>query len=180
MRIISGIYKSRKIKTPPNGSEIRPSKDSTRETVFNILSNYISFEKFICIDLFAGTGSYGIECLSRGARMCYFVDKSINILKENISLLNINDIAVIKRMDAVKFLQVFENNKNKYLVFADPPYEFNKYENLIRNVSNLNSIFVLEHSNKFDNENLDIKPFIFKKIGFTRISIYNFLKKINQ
>lgn len=178
MRIISGIYKSRKIKSPSGKKKIRPSTDSTRETVFNILTNLITFDEFYCADLFCGTGSYGLECLSRGAKQCYFIDTNTKLVNENISLLNLENSSIVKRGDGLNFLKKFQNKKDKFIIFADPPYEYKNYEKLIEYTSNLNCLFILEHNSNFDAQNFKIKPFIQKRLGISRISIYNFLKEI--
>lgn len=177
MRIIAGIYKSRSIKAPSKKANIRPSTDFIRETVFNILANYIDFEKVNCIDLFCGTGSYGLESLSRGVKKCYFIDINIKLVKENISLLNVGNKVYIHKADAIKFLELFKNKTDEFVVFADPPYSYKNYSKLIKYASFLNSYFILEHSNKFNSSEFEIKPFIQKKIGTSKISIYNFLKE---
>ena len=81
MRIIAGLFKSRKIYSPVTGNnnkpgDIRPTSDRARETVFDILNNRFDFSGFSCLDLFAGTGAFGFECLSRGAGFVNFVDYS--------------------------------------------------------------------------------------------------------
>ena len=93
MRIISGIYKGRKIFNPVDKST-RPLKDKVRESIFNILEHSNLFKKKIqeanILDLFSGTGSFGLECISRGARKVYFFENytpSLNILKKNIETL---------------------------------------------------------------------------------------------
>ena len=89
MRIISGYLKGRKI-TQPNSKNTRPLKDLTKESIFNILqhSNLInfSFERSIILDLFSGVGSFGLECISRGASNVIFCENylsTIKILKKN-------------------------------------------------------------------------------------------------
>ena len=84
MRIISGLFKGRRL-TAPNGLTIRPTPDKVKGAIFNIIGERIIESSFL--DLFAGTGAIGIEALSRGAREVIFVDnsiKAINIIKENL------------------------------------------------------------------------------------------------
>lgn len=177
MRIITGIYKGRKIKSPKGLNKIRPTTDFTRETVFNILSNIIKFSDFQCIDLFCGTGSYGLECLSRGVNFCYFIDINTKLVSDNISLLKLDQVSTVKKSDAIRFMNNFVDKKNKYIIFADPPYHYKNYGKLINHISAFNCIFLLEHDTNFDSKNFDIKPFIHKVIGKSRISIYNFLNE---
>ncbi|MCX7833856.1 MAG: RsmD family RNA methyltransferase [Ignavibacteria bacterium] len=177
MRIISGAFKKRRILSPNRYSKIRPSTDYTRETVFNILSNFIHFEDFKCIDLFCGTGSYGLECLSRGAQFCYFIDIDTKLVTQNISSLNLKDLTTVKKSDALKFLKTFKNYADRFLIFADPPYIYKSYDKLIETISVFNCIFILEHTDNFNSKNFVIKPMQQKKIGKTNVSIYNFLKE---
>ena len=94
MRIISGYLKGRKI-AQPNSKITRPLKDLTKESIFNILQHsnliYYSFEESTILDLFSGVGSFGLECISRGANNVIFCEnypKTIKILKNNILDLN--------------------------------------------------------------------------------------------
>ncbi len=94
MRIISGNLKGRKI-AQPNSNNTRPLKDLTKESIFNIMehSNLLkfSFEKSSILDLFSGVGSFGLECISRGAKKVVFFEnypETVKILKKNIYDLN--------------------------------------------------------------------------------------------
>ena len=89
MRIISGIFKSRLIKSGKNIKNLRPTTDRSRESLFNILTNHIELNSKTCLDLFCGTGSFGLECISRGAGKVYFVDKRIDIVKKNVDVLKV-------------------------------------------------------------------------------------------
>ena len=87
MRVISGSRKGHKLKSP-KGENTRPTEDRIKESIFNILGNIKN--NSLVLDLFAGTGSIGIEFLSRGAESCYFIDlsnDSIKIIKENLLFL---------------------------------------------------------------------------------------------
>ena len=94
MRIIAGAYKGRKIFEPLD-KETRPLKDLTKESIFNILEHSknakIPIKKSNVLDIFSGTGSFGLECISRGASKIYFIEQykpSIKILTKNIEKLN--------------------------------------------------------------------------------------------
>ena len=93
MRIISGYLRGRNI-SQPNNQLTRPLKDLTKESIFNILKHSnlitINLEKSKILDLFSGVGSFGLECISRGASKVYFIEKykpSIKILSKNIEKL---------------------------------------------------------------------------------------------
>ncbi|MCX6165728.1 MAG: RsmD family RNA methyltransferase [Ignavibacteriae bacterium] len=174
MRIISGIYKGRTLKSPSSKIDIRPTTDRARETLFNILSNKIDFENKICLDLFCGTGSFGLEFISRGGRECTFVDFDTRVIKENVSLLNLNGNFNIIRSDAVKYLS--SNKKNKFdIAFADPPYKYGYYGNLLEEISIFKLVFILEHGKNFVvTDDFKNKLFLQKKIGISLFSFFDF------
>jgi len=121
MRIISGIYGGRRL-SPPKNITARPTTDFAKESLFNLLNNRMDFEGMDMLDLFAGTGGIGIECVSRGAREVTAVE--IAHVQQNWIIsccrqLGIKNLSVI-RGDVFKFLSAC---RTKYdLIFADPPY----------------------------------------------------------
>lgn len=121
MRIISGIYGGRRL-SPPKNITARPTTDFAKESLFNLLNNRIDFEGIDMLDLFAGTGGIGIECVSRGAREVTAVE--IAHVQQNWIIscckqLGIRNLSVV-RGDVFKFLNAC---RTKYdLIFADPPY----------------------------------------------------------
>ena len=129
MRIISGELKGANIFLPKN-KNTRPLKDMVRESIFNLLihSNKISFDinKSKVLDLFSGTGSFGLECLSRKAEKVFFIEKekdAIRILKKNIKKLGLENKIKIFTDDVFKIIK--ENNlvNSKFnLIFCDPPF----------------------------------------------------------
>ena len=142
MRIISGKFKGRRFdRKLPAG--IRPSTDSTKETLFNILENNFDFEgKKVC-DLFAGSGNLGFEALSRGAKFCTFIDRSskaidyIQHIAERLKL-NEKEYKCIK-YDALKFLKkLAEENRTCDLFFIDPPYDLRLGNKVIHEISDKN------------------------------------------
>jgi 16S rRNA (guanine966-N2)-methyltransferase len=144
MRIIGGIYGSRKIKAKISDN-IRPTSDRVRESMFNILANLIDFESTNVLDLFAGTGALGFESLSRGAEKVTFVEKnrkSIEIIR-NVA----NDLKVAKENysivndDVLKFLPKIQSQEKFNLILADPPYESGTYDSLIEILSSNNFIY---------------------------------------
>lgn len=175
MRIIAGEYRSRSLKTPGKKEGIRPTTDRARETLFNVLNNFFDFEGAKVADLFCGTGSFGIECISRGAELAILVDKDVKLAEENVRLLKIEDVTEIIKGDALIFLR--DESMDLDLIFADPPYDYIFYKKLIEKASKLSSYFILEHSRdyKIDEE---FKEFMFrqKEVGVTFFSFFDFRK----
>jgi len=123
MRVITGTARGRKLKTPEN-YDIRPTTDNVKESVFNIIQFDIEGRRVL--DLFAGTGQMGIECLSRGAAEAVFVDKSrdaVKIIRDNLSTCQLK--ASVVQDDALNFLR----SCGKFdIIFVDPPYDMPVYE----------------------------------------------------
>ncbi|HPP38766.1 MAG TPA: 16S rRNA (guanine(966)-N(2))-methyltransferase RsmD [Candidatus Kapabacteria bacterium] len=138
MRIISGIYKGRNIpgKVPPN---VRPTQDAMRETIFNIISNFIDFEGLVVCDLCCGTGAMAIEALSRGAEFAYFVDisrQSLDFVKNVLDTFKIERPKYqISLYRAEKFLLSDKVNRNIDLIFVDPPYKNNVINDIVASIS---------------------------------------------
>ena len=176
MRIVAGHLRSRRLASPHESVYLRPTTDIVRESLFNILSNRISFDGISVADIFCGTGSLGLESISRGASECVFVDKDISYAKKNSDAFGVSDICGFIRSDAIRFLLTSEKNKFD-IIFADPPYIYNKYEELIKAASEHNALFVLEHhtGEKFSSES--DKILLKKKHGISEITIYNFRDK---
>ena len=123
MRIIGGEYKSRSI-AMPRGVEMRPTQDKVREALFNILGD-ISGKKVL--ELFAGSGAFGIEAISRGAGSVTFVDNNfrcIQTIKSNLASLGVPaSMYSVIRADALKFPAKVAQGSEKYdIIFLDPPY----------------------------------------------------------
>ena len=160
-----------------HGDNTRPTSDLVKESLFNILDAQIDLEGIAVIDLFAGTGNIGLECLSRGASQLISVDhmlqnvKYMDALKKN---LNIPEWQIFK-MDALDF--VVKNKSEVNLIFADPPYDYAPIHNLVQDVLSAdwfkksNSIFVLEHVDRlvFRHKNVFLK----KQYGNTSFTCFN-------
>lgn len=117
MRIIAGTHRGKKL-IEYYTETTRPTTDRVKENVFNLLSNYLDFNGIRVLDLFAGTGAYGIECLSRGASYVHFNDcdvKAVEVIKKNIGQIWRNCSVTKKDYQAVL-------NSNYDLIFLDPPY----------------------------------------------------------
>jgi 16S rRNA (guanine(966)-N(2))-methyltransferase RsmD len=139
MRIISGIYRGRQLKSPPS-AQTRPTSDRLRETLFNVLAPRIEGARFL--DLCAGTGAVGIEALSRGAEHVTFVDQSRNmsgLIEANTSALGIDEKEFeIVIADASDYLRRHAKKERKPfdIIFFDPPYA-EDYESVLS--------FIAEH-----------------------------------
>ena len=177
MRIISGKFKSRKLKAP---KDIKPTKDSVKETIFNIIGGRI--KNTVVLDLFAGSGTLGLEALSRGADRLYLVDKNIKVIKENIENLsnNLYENIEIFREDAFSFIQEAKKKGLKFsFIFADPPY----YQGLAKkclhkiykyDILQSNGLIIIEHE-KRSNLPQHIGRFELMRIisaGITQVSFY--------
>ena len=130
MRVITGSARGRKLKTPEN-YDIRPTTDNVKESVFNIIQFDIEGRRVL--DLFAGTGQLGIECLSRGAAEAVFVDESreaVRIVKENLKSCGLQ--AQVLQTDALGYLR----RSGKFdLIFVDPPYDSDLYESVLKTIN---------------------------------------------
>ncbi|MCI0472959.1 MAG: RsmD family RNA methyltransferase [Ignavibacteria bacterium] len=174
MRVISGFLKSRIITVPSGAKNIRPTTDKSRETIFNIISNRFNFEGKTVLDLFCGSGSFGIECISRGAEKVYFVDRNSNIAKKNIEELDITKSSVIVKTGVVDFLKA-NKGTDFYLTFADPPYDYRGYLNLVKNAAGYRNIFILEHSDNYEpDETYSEYIILVKETGSTKFTFFNF------
>ena len=187
MRIIGGNLKGKKILSPTDKST-RPLKDIVRESIFNIIEHskneFVNLNSAKVLDLFSGTGSFGIECLSRGAEKVIFFENytnSIKVLKKNLELLKLNKYSKIIEKDSYNISQSQLNLKNFDLVFIDPPFKDNKINQLIEIIKKMKitskDTLIIIHRNKRITENIskDIiiskeKNYGLSKIIFGKIS----------
>ena len=180
MRVISGKARGLKLDTPKN-LDVRPTTDRVKESLFNIINPYIRESNIL--DLFAGTGSLGIECLSRGAKNCVFVDKSkdsIGIVKSNVKKARVDNESTILNIDfkdAVKRVSV--QNQKFDVIFMDPPYYENMFIDCLKSIDELNllkedGLIVVEHDTKdlFDDSIGRLYKSREKKYGNTTITFY--------
>ena len=162
MRIISGKFKGKKLEQPLD-KNTRPLKDMTKESIFNLLihskSVGINFDEINVLDIFSGSGSFGLECISRDAKHVTFVEnynKAVKILKKNIESLNLKNKCQIIEEDIYNLEKKIDFKKKFDLIFADPPYKENKINELLSITIDFkfikkNSLFVL-HRNKKDKD----------------------------
>ncbi len=124
MRVISGMYKGRILKTVKNLS-VRPATDRVKQVIFDVLTNRIELDGARVLDLFAGSGSLGIEALSRGAARATFVEsdrEAVGYIEKNLEALACADRAHVLREDALWFVRGCRESFD--VIFADPPYAF--------------------------------------------------------
>ena len=150
MRVITGSARGRKLKTPAN-YDIRPTTDNVKEAVFNIIQFDIEGRRVL--DLFAGTGQLGIECLSRGAAEAVFIDQSrdaVGIIKDNLKSCGLQ--GAVLQTDALQFLR---RGGNFDLIFVDPPYNKGWVQKVLHKLESVPLLtesgwLILEHSRHDD------------------------------
>jgi 16S rRNA (guanine(966)-N(2))-methyltransferase RsmD len=179
LRVISGISKGFRLKAP-KGKDTRPTEDRIKESLFNILG-YID-ESSIVLDLFAGSGSIGIEFLSRGASKTYFVDKSyesIRCIKDNLKHTELEDYADIIKNDVFKAINLFKGKGIRFnYIFIDPPYGKDLLGKVLKRIweSDLledKGIIILEHEkdlvleeNIYGLHKIDLRNYGYKSLSF--------------
>lgn len=129
MRIIAGEFKSRKILSPPDDAPTRPIPDRVKESLFGLLRGH--FEGASVMDVFAGTGSIGLEALSRGAAQVVFVERGRDVaatLRANIEMLGVQDRTRVVTGDALGPAALTACPRPVHLVFFDPPYDLLRTE----------------------------------------------------
>ena len=165
MRIIAGDLKGVSLHMPKN-KDTRPLKDMARESIFNLLTHSKKIlprlEQSNILDLYAGTGSFGLECLSRRAKSIFFVENkkdAIEILKKNIEKLRAKKKTKIFINDVFKIIESQNFYKFKFeFIFCDPPFKDTNIKQLIglifsKNLLGKNGIIIL-HRNKTTKEKL--------------------------
>ena len=149
MRIISGIYKGRRI-NPPANLPVRPTTDMAKEALFNILGNNFYFDEISILDLFSGTGNISYEFASRGCENLIAVDidsKCVRFTEDIKSKLEITGLRIIR----ANVFQYLKNQKQKFdIIFADPPYDLKEYDKIPELVFNnellnQNGCLIIEH-----------------------------------
>ena len=165
MRIIAGKLKGNTLHIPKD-KITRPLKDIARESIFNLLTHsnkiLLQLKQSNVLDLYAGTGSFGLECLSRQAKSVCFVEKrkdAAEILKKNIEKLKLKKKTNLFFNDVISLIEKQNISKSKFdIIFCDPPFKDTNIEKLIKiifnkNLLNENGIIVL-HRHKATKKNL--------------------------
>ena len=181
MRIISGIFKGKKI-FEPNDASTRPLKDLTKESIFNIIvhSNKlkIDIKNSVVLDLFSGVGSFGIECISRGAKHVTFIENYngvLPILKKNLSSLKIDEKYQVIEQNILNGINL-KNSINTFdIIFLDPPYKEKNLKKILDNISSEklikdNGVIIIHrHKNEKDQLSEYLKIIEEKKYGISKI-----------
>lgn len=181
LRVISGDKKGHRLKAP-KGMDVRPTEDKIKESIFNIIRP-LKMDAIV-LDLFAGSGSIGIEFLSRGANKAYFVDlsqKSIDVIKENISHTKLDEKALVLKMDANRALIKFSGDNLKFdYIYIDPPFNnhqlYYKVINLIDQYNLLvsNGVLLVEHDKELilEEKSNNLNKYDFRNYGSKSISFF--------
>ena len=157
MRVIAGKYKSRRLAAPA-GMQTRPTSDRLRETLFNVVAPAVAGS--VWLDLFAGTGAIGIEAISRGARLVYFVESSkraARTIRDNLASLEIADGFELIEREAPTALRLLDSRSAACdFCYVDPPYRKKEdYEDVLGYLSqstvlNPAGLVIAEHDKHFD------------------------------
>lgn len=181
MRIITGRAKGRKILAPKGNQIIRPALSKVREAIFSSLGD---LDQKVLLDIFAGTGSLGLEGLSRGALKCYFVEShpvAISCIIKNLESLGFVGESQVFKRKLPYGLKGLCLDKKPDIIFCDPPYDKGLVNKTLKALINYkyidpDSVVIVEHSPR---EMPDIKELTLikqKKYGQTLISFLALLK----
>ena len=185
MRIISGDFKGKKI-LQPKDKQTRPLKDLTKESIFNIIQHSNKFKVQLVnaniLDIFSGVGSFGIECISRGAKKVTFIENYqgvLPILKKNLSNLKLNFNFEVIEKDVYEDKVLADLNDKFDVIFLDPPFKNSTIDLIliklqIFKILKKNGIIIL-HRHKSENHNFpkNFKIIEEKKYGLSKIFFIN-------
>ncbi len=187
MRVIAGFFKGKKI-LEPKDINTRPLKDLTKESIFNIIKHSnkfeINLEKSNILDLFSGVGSFGIECLSRGAKSVIFVENYngvLPILKKNlINLKSVENYQIIENdINKTNIFSILDKKFN--IIFLDPPYKDKNLKNLLNDIYKSKILFkksvviIHRHKNEKNDFPKQYKIIDEKKYGISKIIFLSLL-----
>jgi len=185
MRIIAGELKGRRL-TAPKDESVRPTAEKVREAVFSMLQTYIP--DAVVVDLFAGTGSLGLEALSRGARRAYFVDRdrtSIALVKANVGTCGVEERSVILCSDYGSAIGRIHDRAD--IVFLDPPYKAGLMEDCLNRLAASEllpegGIVVAEHGREeiLPDTVSGLRRIRDRKYGKVRVSVYEKQEEIEK
>ena len=185
MRVISGIFKGKSISFLKS-KITRPLKDSVKENIFNIIKHTNLFEVKLnnanILDLYSGTGSFGIECISRGAKKVTFVEKdnyAIEILNKNLTTLSVEEKTSVINDKIENYLNT--KKKEKFdIIFLDPPFVENRFINEIKiikksNIYSKNHLIIIHRESKSQDQiNKFLKVDVEKIYGRSKIIFGSF------
>lgn len=177
MRVITGTARGRRL-GELEGMDTRPTYDRVKEGMFNIIQFDIEGRRVL--DLFGGTGQLGIECLSRGAAHCTFVDQrrdAVRLMKENLKVCDVADRGVVVQSDAIGYLSTI--HEKYHLIFLDPPYDSGLLESALKKLTSIdiladNGIIVCESRTEHPMPDLP-EPYVRSRdyrYGKTKVTLY--------
>lgn len=181
MRIIAGSLRGRRL-NPPTTLPVRPTTDMARESLFNILNNYVDYEECTVMDLFAGTGAVSFEFISRGAKAVTSIDinnQCIDFIKQSATRMGVNNLHAVRT-------DVFDLLKRAYkrfdIIFADPPYALENLPQLpdivfASNVLTDDGIFILEHPREYQFEE---HPHFWQHRNYGKVNFSFFAMKLSE
>lgn len=181
MRIIAGTLKGRRL-NPPANLPVRPTTDMARESLFNILNNYVDYEECAVMDLFSGTGAVAVEFISRGVKSVTAIDINnacTEYIKSEAARLDIRNLHVV-RADVFDLLK--RANRKFDIVFADPPYALGDLvmlPDLIfeHQVLTEDGIFILEHPREYGFEE---HPHFWQHRNYGKVNFTFFAMKLDE
>ena len=181
MRIIAGNLRGRRL-NPPANLPVRPTTDMARESLFNILNNYVDFEECTVMDLFAGTGAVSFEFISRGVREVTSIDinaQCTDYIKSEAARMDVRNLHVV-RADVFDLLK--RANRCFDVVFADPPYAIEGLPTLPdlvfeRQVLTVDGIFILEHPREYSFEE---HPHFWQHRNYGKVNFTFFANKLDE
>ena len=181
MRIIAGNLRGRRL-NPPQSLPVRPTTDMARESLFNILNNYVDYDECTVLDLFAGTGAVSIEFVSRGVREVTAVDinaQCTDFIKRTAQQLELKNVHVV-RADVFDLLK--RANRRFNIIFADPPYSIEGLSTLpelvfARDILNEDGIFVLEHPREYQ---FTDNPHFWQHRAYGKVNFTFFANKFDE
>lgn len=181
MRIIAGKLRGRRL-NPPQNLPVRPTTDMARESLFNILNNYVDFEDCSVMDLFAGTGAVSFEFVSRGVREVTSIDSNAqctDYIKAEAARMDVRNLHVV-RADVFDLLK--RANRKFDIVFADPPYAIEGLPVLPdlvfeRQVLTDDGIFILEHPREYSFEE---HPHFWQHRNYGKVNFTFFANKLEE
>ncbi len=181
MRIIAGSLRGRRL-NPPANLPVRPTTDMARESLFNILNNYVDYEDCAVMDLFSGTGAVSLEFVSRGSKEVTSVDINVqcaDFLKASAKQFGVANLHVV-RADVFDFLK--RAYKQFDIIFADPPYaaaDLQKLPDLVfeHRLLTEDGIFVLEHPKDYHFEE---HPHFWQHRNYGKVNFSFFANKLDQ
>ena len=181
LKIIGGLKKNTILKVPKDG--VRPTSSKKRESIFSIILSYSNklgidaiTDQYI-LDLFAGSGSLGLEAISRGAKFCYFYEKEkevIKILKKNCLKICRSEQYNVIQQD-IKNSLYSEIEHHPSIIFIDPPYKLKNFEDILNNLLKSKKIIIESDKNTMMNVPTFIYIFDERFFGKTKITFLSLI-----